>query len=365
MEKIIFSFQHQRDSIFIEMQSEILLSGITAIIGKSGSGKTSLLRFLSGLDRATQGEVKFANEVWQSKNYFKKTHLRGCAFVFQDPSLFPHLNVEQNLKFALQSENEKIKFQEVVQVLGLESLLTRDVNTLSGGQKQRIALGRALLSNPKVIFMDEPLSSLDNKSKQEILPYLQKITSNYLLPIVYVSHNLEEIYKIADRLMVIDEGKIINAGGIKEVLSDIEFFSNIKSSDQSAGVILETQVLSYNKKYNIFDVQCEGQIIYVFCGDEIVTQDIHQQGSTRTTKIRVRPQDVSLNREKPNSSSILNLLSTKIVEYKFNQDKTVLIKLQIGGQHIFSQISLQSFEHLNLKVNEIVYAQIKAVSLLS
>lgn len=344
------------------MHSEIPLSGITAVLGRSGSGKTSLLRFLSGLDQPKFGEIQFADEFWQDQKHFLKTSLRQCGFVFQEPSLFPHLDVQGNLKFGFDSKQSKISFDEVIQSLQLDKLLYYQVQQLSGGQKQRVAIGRTLLANPKIIFMDEPLSSLDIEAKKGIIPFLLKVATKYKIPIVYVSHSLEEIYKLADHILIVESGKIIKSGFIKDVLSNLDVNTNFLSKIGESASIIEAQIINYSSKYNMFELMTDEQRIYVFAGDLNPRQD---SDINSNTKIMIRPQDVSLNREKPERSSILNLLLTKVIDFREGENKTVLIKLQLNHQVILSQISLQSFEHLQITRGEKIWAQIKAVSLVN
>jgi len=201
----------------LDAQTTILPGGVTALVGPSGSGKTTLLRCLAGLARA-EGEVAVAEAVWQDARTFTPTHRRGVGYVFQEPSLLPHLSVRANLDFAAKRAGPAAgpEFDEVVAILGLAGLLHRSPHGLSGGERQRAAIGRALLSRPSLLLMDEPLSSLDAQAKSEVLPYLERLHRSLSLPVIYVSHDALEVARLADRVMRMSDGKL---GDVHEAAS--------------------------------------------------------------------------------------------------------------------------------------------------
>jgi molybdate transport system ATP-binding protein len=193
----------------LDARAVIPARGVTAIMGPSGSGKTTLLRCLAGLARA-EGRVVVGERVWQDGGLFLPTHARGVGYVFQEPSLLPHLSVKGNLAFAARRAGKRPGpgFEEVAAMLGLERLLGRSPEALSGGERQRAAIGRALLSKPALLLMDEPLSSLDAASKAEVLPYLEQLHRSLSLPILYVSHDALEVARLADRVIRMEAGKL-------------------------------------------------------------------------------------------------------------------------------------------------------------
>lgn len=193
----------------LQAETTILPSGVTALVGPSGSGKTTLLRCLAGLARA-EGEVVVSDTVWQDAETFVPTHSRGVGYVFQEPSLLPHLSVRANLDFAARRAGQAAGpgFDEVVAMLGLGGLLHRSPDALSGGERQRAAIGRALLSKPALLLMDEPLSSLDADSKAEVLPYLEQLHRSLNLPVIYVSHDALEVARLADRVLPMAGGRL-------------------------------------------------------------------------------------------------------------------------------------------------------------
>jgi molybdate transport system ATP-binding protein len=193
----------------LDAQAVLPAQGVTALIGPSGSGKTTLLRCLAGLARA-QGAVRVGEAVWQDTGRFIPTHRRGVGYVFQEPSLLPHLSVKGNLMFAVKRAAPAAGpgFEEVVQIMGVEPLLARAPHALSGGERQRVAIARALLSKPVLLLMDEPLSSLDEASKAEVLPFLDQLHRRLALPVIYVSHDVREVARLADRVLRISRGRL-------------------------------------------------------------------------------------------------------------------------------------------------------------
>ena len=209
MSEIRFRLQGRFGGFRLQAAAELPARGVTALIGPSGSGKTTLLRCLAGLARA-EGEVAVAGAVWQDARGFTPTHRRGVGYVFQEPSLLPHLSVRANLAFAVRraGDGPGPAFEEVTQMLGIGGLLGRAPDALSGGERQRVAIGRALLSKPVLLLMDEPLSSLDADSKAEVMPYLEQLHRALALPVIYVSHDALEVARLADWVLRMDHGRL-------------------------------------------------------------------------------------------------------------------------------------------------------------
>src|SRR3989304_3322426 len=197
--------------------------GITALFGPSGSGKTTLLRFIAGLERAAGGLLRVHDEVWQDGAKFLPVHRRRMGYVFQEASLFPHLSVRRNLEYGWQripAAERKVQLEQAVELLGLNKLIGRnDTASLSGGERQRVAIARALLTSPRLLLMDEPLSSLDTASKQEILPYLERLHRELDIPVLYVSHALDEVARLADHLVLLEQGCVIASGALNDRLA--------------------------------------------------------------------------------------------------------------------------------------------------
>ena len=202
----------------LDVDMQLPARGVTALFGPSGSGKTSLLRCIAGLERATNGLLRVHDEVWQDGASFLPTHQRPLGYVFQEASLFPHLSVRRNLEYGMRRippVERKVQPEQVVDLMGLSKLIERDPAYLSGGERQRVAIGRALLTSPRLLMMDEPLSALDFASRQEILPYLERLRDEARVPMIYVSHNAAEVARIATRVVRIEGGRVTAIGGVK------------------------------------------------------------------------------------------------------------------------------------------------------
>ncbi|MDE2310249.1 MAG: molybdenum ABC transporter ATP-binding protein, partial [Betaproteobacteria bacterium] len=206
----------------LDVDLELPARGITALFGPSGSGKTTLLRCIAGLERTTDGLLRVHDEVWQDGANFLPAHRRPLGYVFQEASLFPHLSVRRNLEYGMRRippVERKVQSEQVVELMGLSRLIERDPAHLSGGERQRVAIGRALLSSPRLLLMDEPLSALDVASRQEILPYLERLHGELEIPVIYVSHALDEVARLADHVVMLEQGCVIASGAPSEILT--------------------------------------------------------------------------------------------------------------------------------------------------
>lgn len=235
MNMIKASLQTKMGELNLDISFEIPSRGVTALFGRSGSGKTTILRFLAGLGKKYSGDLSVNGEVWEDskKRIFLPAHRRAIGYVFQEAHLFAHLNVSDNILYGYrripQTEKlaGKVDLEETIDLLGIRKLLTRMPAQLSGGEKQRVAIARCLLSRPKILLLDEPLSSLDVTSKLEILPYLERIRKESKIPIIYVSHSTEEILRLADTIVQIDNGKIISSGLAQELIPSLKYFTDL------------------------------------------------------------------------------------------------------------------------------------------
>ncbi|MFT4554444.1 MAG: molybdate transport system ATP-binding protein [Chlamydiales bacterium] len=219
------SLRVERESFILDANLSIPSRGLTAILGPSGSGKTSLLRAIAGLDPGVEGFLSIDGEVWQDANTFIPSHKRALAYVFQEASLFPHLTVLGNLEYGFSRVPKKdrvLGFDKVVEMLGVQPFLGRQPDKLSGGEKQRVAIARALLTSPRILLMDEPLSALDQKSKEEILPFLESLEKELSIPILYVTHHPDEIEGLSDYFVFLEEGRVKTSGPVEKVLAEKE-----------------------------------------------------------------------------------------------------------------------------------------------
>jgi molybdate transport system ATP-binding protein len=334
--------------------------GVTALFGPSGCGKTTVLRCIAGLLRIN-GVCEIDGEVWQDENgAFLPTHKRPLGYVFQEASLFQHLSVRRNLLFgAPRHDSEAAKggivFDEVTDLLGITRLLDRSPRNLSGGERQRVAIGRALLSQPKLLLMDEPLSALDRATKNEILPFLERLRDHLNLPVVYITHDIAEVERLADQMVLIERGHVIGAGPLDELQSDP---SLPLAAARDAAVSFEGVVQASDEAYGLVALKIRGCVLMAPAPPAPV-------GERR--RIRVIASDVSLTREPPAPSSILNILPARIVSMKPLDTNEVVVVVALGsdgsGARLLSRVMRKSWVELGFAEGMKVYAQVKAVAL--
>ncbi|MCQ1058581.1 molybdenum ABC transporter ATP-binding protein [Photobacterium sp. ZSDE20] len=372
----------------LDVDLRIPMRGVTVLFGPSGCGKTTCLRALAGLNRFDSADITFGKEVWQDKNNFVPVYQRGIGYIFQEPALFPHLSVRDNLKFGMKripKSEHRVELDELLDLLNVGHLLERRPNGLSGGEKQRVAIARALLTSPRLLLMDEPLSALDSQIKREILPYLERLHQYLQIPIVYVTHSVEELTRLADHLVLLKEGSMIAKGDPATLLMSPQ---HQHAFGQSAGVLL-----------NVLNAESANDgLIKFWCGQEqgsavpiwITLGESESRYSEQKEELaqyrdryrcRVLATDVSIALDRPTNTSIINLLPARLVsinsseemghfdnhqvDHSLSKAVEVLLKLQLAsGECILAQISMASLRRLNLVIGQHVWAQIKAVAVL-
>ncbi|TCV08929.1 molybdate transport system ATP-binding protein [Samsonia erythrinae] len=342
---------HQRlGDLELRVQSELPAKGITAIFGVSGAGKTSLINAVVGLTRPDAGRIALNDHVLvdTQRHIFLPPEKRRIGYVFQDARLFPHYRVRGNLRYGMASAMAT-QFDDVVNLLGIEHLLNRYPLTLSGGEKQRVAIGRALLTAPALLLMDEPLASLDLPRKRELLPYLERLAKEVNVPILYVSHSLEEMVRLADRVLVLDNGKVKAQGLLEEVWAS----SALRAWFDEQSSILNAQVLTQHAHYAMTALALGDQRLWV--GKTGLPQGA-------MLRIRVNAADVSLVLQPPEKSSIRNVLHASVVEC-LDVDGQIEVKLAVGQQILWSRITPWARDDLALYPGQPLYAQIKSVSI--
>jgi molybdate transport system ATP-binding protein len=335
--------------------------GVTALFGPSGCGKTTVLRCVAGLLRLPDGMCVVGGEVWQDREgAFLPTHKRPLGYVFQEASLFAHLSVRRNLLFGAPrgeggARRGGVRFDEVVELLGITGLLDRAPGKLSGGERQRVAIGRALLSQPKLLLMDEPLSALDRATKDEILPFLERLRDRLSLPILYITHAIPEVERLADQIVLMDKGRVLAAGPLDELQSDPALPLAIA---RDAAVTLDGVIEKHDAGYGLLTLSVRGGLL-------IVPAPAAAGGEHR--RIRVIAGDVSLARESPGPSSILNVLPARIVSSRPLEGEEFIAVLGLGadgdGARLLSRLTRKSWDSLSLAEGMNVYAQVKAVAL--
>ena len=344
----------QLGTLPLEAHLDIPSQGVTALFGLSGSGKSSLINLVSGLINPDEGVISLNDrELFNSvENVCVPINQRNIGYVFQDARLFPHYTVNGNLRYGMKNTS-KDEFNYIVELLGIGHLLKRYPITLSGGEKQRVAIGRALLTDPEILLMDEPLSALDLPRKRELMNYLERLSKEINIPILYVTHSLDELLRLAERVILLTNGKV-EAYDVLENIWDSPLFLPWKQENEQSAV-LSLPIFMHNPSYKMTALSIGDQNIW-----------IHQVEAQINEKVRIciHSSDVSISLNKVEQSSIRNILYGRIVNI-LELENRVDLKLDIGGKHLWASISKWSFHDLALQVGQLVYAQIKAISVMS
>lgn len=330
--------------------------GITVLYGPSGSGKTTLLRAVAGLERAG-GAVTVNGVTWQDDAHgvFLPTHQRPIGYVFQEASLFEHLDIRRNLEFGMRRvppTQRRILLDQAIDMLGIAPLLARAAGTLSGGERQRVAIARALAVSPAVLLMDEPLAALDNPRKQEILPYLERLHDALEIPVLYVSHALEEVTRLADHLLLLDAGQVLASGAPDALMTrrDLPL-----AHGDTAGSIINATIVRHDTDFHLSYAQFAGGILAV---------PQHSAAIGTQVRIRILARDISLTLQKQTATSILNILPATVADLTDEQQGQVTVALDTQGIRVLARITRQSAANLQLVPGSSVYAQIKGVAIL-
>jgi molybdate transport system ATP-binding protein len=338
----------------LDARFEAPLGGVTALFGASGSGKTTVLRAIAGLERL-EGRCMLGKLTWQDATHFVPTHKRGVGYVFQEASLFSHLSVRGNLNYGLRRApgRKAIGFDAVVQLLDIWKLLDRAPDRLSGGERQRVSLGRALLSQPQLLLLDEPLSALDRGAKDEILPYFEALHQALKLPIMLVSHDISEVERLADHMLVMAGGRVTASGPLNELLvsGKLPFRQH-----RDAASVLVAKVVGHDGADALTELDIGGQRLLVAGG---------KMAAGEAVRVRIAARDVSLAVEEPSRTTILNILNVEITAIEDLAGADVSVTLRLAGQALLARVTRRSLRLLGLRVGQPVFAQVKGVSLLT
>ena len=349
-------FRLDRGDFVLDVDLSIPSRGVTALFGHSGSGKTTLLRCIAGLERVPGGRLVVDGEAWQDTTRFVPTHKRPIGYVFQEASLFPHLNVTDNMRYGWRRTpvaQRRVGWDEIVSLLGIAQLLDRYPDALSGGERQRVSLARALLTSPRILLMDEPLSALDHARKQEILPYLDRMHDALEIPVLYVSHSPDEVARLADQVVLMESGRVIAAGPLTHTFARLDL--PLALSDE-AGVIIEAELSEHDDAYHLSRLKFPG-------GSVLVARRPAALGTR--IRFRVQARDVSLALSRAEDTSITNLLPATVVEIAAADTPAhVLVGLQAQSTPLIARITRRSLALLGLEPGQQVWAQIKTVALL-
>jgi molybdate transport system ATP-binding protein len=332
-------------------------AGITALFGRSGAGKSTVLNLIAGLSTPESGRIAVnGRELHDSgKGIHLPPHLRGVGYVFQEGRLLPHLTVRHNLlygSFFKKKSKSVAGFEQAVELLGVGHLLERRPDALSGGEKQRVAIGRALLANPEILLFDEPLASLDAPRKAEILYYIERLRDEVRVPIVYVSHSLDEVVRLADTVVVLSEGKVLAAGSVREMTGRPELRPFLGRHE--GGAVIEARVVGQDLESGLARLE--------FGGGALEIPDLEALPGERL-RIRVRARDVSIALSRPQGLSIRNVLAGTVLGLGEEEGPSLDVQLDLAGTPLIARITRKSAAELGLRPGLPVFALIKSVSI--
>ena len=352
MKPLELDFAINRGDFELEVGAAIELAGTTAIFGPSGSGKTTLLRVIAGLDLPKRGRIVCDDVVWHDEAVHVPAHARRVGYVFQDGRLFAHLTVEGNLRFAVRHARAPgpIAMRDAIGALELETLLERRPASLSAGEQQRVAIARALLTNPRLLVMDEPLSSLDAGRRLEIAAYIERVPEKFGVPVLYVTHDVDEVIRLADRILLLSRGTVAAFGGVKEILERSDLWP--LTGRLEAGSIVEGVVVAHRS----------GMTQALLDGQSVRMPQISVPPG-RTIRLHVHARDVAIAIERPSNLSIRNILEARVERIDLDETVYAELVLNIGVQTLRARITREALEELHLAPRQSVYALIKSVVL--
>ncbi|MDB5813027.1 MAG: modC1 [Rhodocyclales bacterium] len=352
----------------LQLALDLPARGVTALFGRSGSGKTTALRAIAGLHRPSEAFISIGGEVWQddAKGIFVPVHERALGYVFQEASLFPHLDVRANMAYGMRRvphAQRRVSWDQAVELLGVASLLERRPDQLSGGERQRVAIARAVLTSPRLLLMDEPLAALDATSKEAILPYLERLHDELAIPVLYVSHAIDEVARLADQLVLLDTGCVTASGALQELLTRLDLQAVF---NDDMGTVIDAIVIELDEAYGLSRVAFSG-------GSLLVGGVTRPLGAP--VRARVLARDVSLAVDAPGISSILNVLEAVVLEISGEAGDKVSVRLRLDarkdegatgeGTILISRITRRSRDLLALQIGQRVFAQVKSVALVT
>jgi molybdate transport system ATP-binding protein len=335
---------------------EVPGSGFTALFGPSGCGKTTLLRAIAGLEPAAEGVLRVGQVTWQDGARHLPPHRRQVGYVFQQPVLFAHLGVRENLCYGMQrrrGDRPGLEFDQVIELFGLSGMLERRVPGLSGGERQRVAIAQALLSKPRLLLMDEPLSALDQASRSILLPYLDEMQRQLAIPVLYVSHALDEVARLTDRMVLMRDGQVVTSGGINELLTRLDLQM---AHGRNAEAVIQASVHAHDSVDQLTELR--------FGGGQLWVPRVEAPAGTRV-RLRLRARDVSLALHPLQGTSILNSFPVVVSELVDDGPAQVMVRLTAGDVTLLSRVTRRSQRLLAIEPGKRLHAQVKSVALLA
>ncbi|HRK37823.1 MAG TPA: molybdenum ABC transporter ATP-binding protein [Burkholderiaceae bacterium] len=356
----------QRPGFELNVDVTLPATGVTALFGPSGSGKTTCLRVLAGLEPQAQGHISVAGEVWQdtAQRIFRSVHQRALGYVFQEASLFEHLSVQDNLKFGharTPTAQRRHGWDHGLDLLGIGHLLARMPHELSGGERQRVAMARALATSPRVLLMDEPLAALDAARKADILPWLEQLHEGLDIPIIYVTHAMDEVVRLADHIALLEQGRVLAQGPAADMLTRTDL---PLAHGDGASTLIEARTCGLAAD--------EDMCALAFAGGRLLLPQTrsNQLPPNKLVRVRIQARDVSLSLDAPQRTSVLNILPASVADISPDGPGQVLVGLEVPaaepgqcGTRLLSRISQASAHRLGLQPGVPVFAQVKGVAM--
>ncbi len=357
-EKLLIRARLARPGFDLEVDEQVEPAGITAVFGPSGAGKSTLLRLLAGFATPDSGRIIMGQDTWfdSQARINVPSYQRPVGLMFQDARLFTHLDVAGNLAFAERRSRRRhnnVDQPAVVRALDLAPLLARQVGTLSGGERQRVALGRTLLARPRLLLLDEPLSALDRERKADILPYLEQVPQRFAIPTLYVSHAIDEVVRLADRVLVLAAGRVQAYGPAADIVErlDLQPFTG----RFEAGVLVEAQVITHDPRLKLTRVDVQGDTLTMPIMERLAAGD--------SVRLRIRARDVAIATQRPEGLSIRNVLPGTVGDIALETDTAFAeVRVKLRGAHVRARLTRAAVEDLGLSVGMPVYALIKSIS---
>lgn len=347
-----------RSDFSLNVDLDLPSQGITVLFGASGSGKTTLLRCVAGLERPANGLIRVGQALWQddARHIFVPTWERDLGYVFQEASLFEHLDVQKNVAFGLKRSKKpgaSEALSRAIELLGIGHLMHRQPASLSGGERQRVAIARALATQPRLLLLDEPLSALDHARRHEILPWLEKMRDELSVPMLYITHSADEVARLADYLVVLDQGSVKAYGTAQDVLARVE---SPAIGGEDAGVLLRGTVVRRDARWHLSQVEFPGGFLWVRDNDIALGQQV---------RLRVLARDISISALEPHESSIQNHLKGCIETIVDDAHPSqALVRIRCGESILLARVTQRAISLLNLRAGSHIWAQVKSVAVI-